>query len=53
VDWPELQLTEEQTLALANAIAAANGQPAPYPDWSLFAVELERVFLPPPDPRRM
>lgn len=30
VDWPELQLTEAQIVA--NAVARANGQPAPHPE---------------------
>ena len=38
VDWPELRLTEEQVIA--NALALASGQPSPYPDQSVFAVEV-------------
>lgn len=38
VDWPELQLTEEQILA--NAAALASGVPTPFPDPSIFTVEI-------------
>lgn len=41
VDWPELRLTEEQMLA--NAVAIANGQPPPFPDPSIFDIELPYV----------
>jgi hypothetical protein len=41
VDWPELQLTEEQIVA--NAIACANGQRDPYPDLSIFTVRVPYV----------
>ncbi len=40
VDWPELQLTEEQMLA--NAVALAAGEPDPYPNQSLFAIRITR-----------
>ncbi len=40
VDWPELQLTEGQIVA--NSLALASGQPAPYPDLSIITVRLER-----------
>ncbi len=42
VNWPELQLTEEQIMA--NAWAAAWGKPFPYPDRSIFAVDLPFVL---------
>lgn len=38
VDWPELNLTEEQILA--NSIARVNGLEEPYPDNSIFCVEI-------------
>jgi hypothetical protein len=38
VDWPELQLTDDQILA--NALATVACEPQPYPDPSLFMVEL-------------
>ena len=41
VDWPELQLTEEQIVA--NAVALAYGQRSPYPDLAIFGVEIPRV----------
>lgn len=41
VDWPELQLTEEQVVA--NAVAVACGQPAPFPDLSIFSVRVPFV----------
>ncbi len=40
VDWPELQLTEEQQLA--NAAAWVTGRPLPYPDLSIISIRLER-----------
>jgi hypothetical protein len=40
VDWPELRLTEEQVLA--NAWALAYGERTPYPDHSMFVIEIER-----------
>lgn len=39
VGWPELRLTEEQIIA--NAAAHVNGQETPYPNLSIFNVELE------------
>lgn len=39
VDWPELQLTEAQIVQ--NALAFAEGKPRPFPDRSVFQVELE------------
>jgi hypothetical protein len=39
VDWPELRLTEEQVFA--NAAAHAFNQPEPFPDPSIFLIELE------------
>lgn len=42
VDWPELQLTEDQMLA--NAAARACGQPPPHEDRSIFTVRLPLVF---------
>jgi hypothetical protein len=44
VDWPELQLTEDQIVA--NAVAWAAGQEPPYPDHSIFMVSV------PYDPRQ-
>jgi hypothetical protein len=44
VGWPELQLTPDQHLA--NAIAALDGQPEPYPDPSIINVEVPRPFPP-------
>ena len=41
VDWPELQLTEEQIIA--NGLARAAGQPAIYPNNAVFAVMLPYV----------
>lgn len=38
VDWPELQLTEEQMLA--NTIAQLDGHVAPYPNHSVFSVRV-------------
>lgn len=38
VGWRELQLTEQQVLA--NAIALANGENTPFPDPSLIEVEV-------------
>lgn len=43
VDWPELRLTEDQIVA--NAIAWANGQPAPYPDPSIIAIEIPKIVV--------
>ena len=43
VDWPELRLTEEQSLA--NALARAYGHEPPYPDHSIFSLKLSRVLL--------
>ena len=40
VDWPELQLTEDQVMA--NAVASVSGADLPYPDRSIFAVEIDR-----------
>ncbi len=40
VDWPELQLTEEQIFT--NAAYRAVGWPEPYADRSIIAVEIER-----------
>lgn len=36
VDWPELQLTEEQIFA--NVLAHLDGLETPYPDQSIFSV---------------
>jgi hypothetical protein len=44
VDWPELQLTDEQQLT--NSAARVNGQEPPFPDQSVFDIELERTPLP-------
>lgn len=41
VGWPELQLTEEQIMA--NAIALAWGRDAPFRDKSIFEVRVPRV----------
>ena len=41
VDWPELQLTEGQVVA--NSIAFADGEPSPYPNLSMFIIELPYV----------
>lgn len=38
VDWPELQLTEEQTLE--NALARSNGAAEPFPNPAMFGVEI-------------
>ena len=38
VDWPELRLTDDQIFA--NSIAKLDGQPLPYPDNSIFDIEL-------------
>jgi hypothetical protein len=38
VDWPELQLTVDQVVQ--NAIAIAYGQPRPHEDKSIFDVEI-------------
>ena len=40
VDWPELQLTDEQILA--NGLARAEGKQEPYPDNSIFRVLIPR-----------
>lgn len=40
VDWPELQLTEEQVFA--NAVALVMGREEPYPDHSFFTVLIQR-----------
>lgn len=40
VDWPELQLTEDQILA--NAVAFANDEPYPFPDHSMFVIVIPR-----------
>lgn len=40
VDWPELRLTEEQTLA--NALALAYDEEPPFPRRDVFEVRLER-----------
>lgn len=48
VDWPELRLTEEQIIA--NAVATAAGQPAPYPDHSIFSVVMPNVAAMTPRP---
>lgn len=39
VNWPELQLSEDQILA--NALAAIEGRPAPF-EGSIIEVEIER-----------
>jgi len=39
VNWPELQLTEEQRLE--NAIALVNGEREPHEDNALFEVEID------------
>lgn len=41
VDWPELQLTDAQRLA--NAAARVAGVATPYPDQSLFTLEVPYV----------
>jgi hypothetical protein len=41
VDWPELQLTENQIVA--NAFARANGEDVPFPDQSIFTVSVRFV----------
>ena len=38
VNWPELRLTEDQIIA--NAVAQAAGQEAPYPDHSIFTISI-------------
>ncbi len=38
VDWEELRLTESQIIQ--NSIARVNGQTEPYPDNSIFTVEV-------------
>jgi hypothetical protein len=38
VDWPELQLTEEQLWQ--NAVARGFGDPEPFPDPSIFVVKV-------------
>jgi hypothetical protein len=43
VNWPELRLTEDQIVT--NAVARVNGQPEPYPDNSIFAVELPKILV--------
>lgn len=40
LNWPELQLTDDQVLA--NAVATANRQPEPYPDQSYIELVFER-----------
>ena len=40
VDWPELQLTDDQIAA--NGIAKANGEPEPFPNHAIFDVVIER-----------
>lgn len=45
VDWPELQLTEEQIYE--NAIALLDGRELPFPDHSVFSIEVPYV-----DPHR-
>ncbi|KKN42475.1 hypothetical protein LCGC14_0712850 [marine sediment metagenome] len=39
VDWPELQLTDDQIVA--NAHAMLYGQERPHPDLSLISIEIE------------
>lgn len=41
VDWPELQLTDAQKMA--NIVALANGRRTPFPDPSIFHVQIPRV----------
>lgn len=41
VNWPELQLTETQIIA--NVMARLDGHPQPFPDHSIFAIELPYV----------
>ena len=38
VDWPELRLTDDQIFA--NSMAMLDGQPLPYPNHSMFDIEL-------------
>lgn len=45
VDWPELQLTEEQLLQ--NSVARANDQDPPFPDLSIFNVRIKPPVEPP------
>jgi hypothetical protein len=40
VDWPELRLTEGQTIV--NAVARAYGLPEPFEDHSIFSVTIDR-----------
>jgi hypothetical protein len=40
VDWPELRLTEDKLLA--NAVCRVDGREEPFPDNSVFCVEIER-----------
>lgn len=40
VDWPELRLTLDQITA--NAVADLNGEPRPFPDHSIFYIEIDR-----------
>lgn len=41
VDWPELQLTEEQQIA--NRLAFMAGEQEPYPDHSVFKIRIPRI----------
>ena len=43
VDWPELQLTEDQRLA--NAVARVDGNAEPFEDKSIFQVEISREMI--------
>jgi len=43
VDWPELQWTEEEMVA--NAVAAAWGEPMPFPPRFLISVEVPYVQI--------
>jgi hypothetical protein len=40
VNWPELQLTENQQMA--NTLARVSGSPEPFPDHSIFSVVIPR-----------